>query len=463
MVFARLATVAKVEKGHTGIQKSVPGQYPLVTLALEHMTSAEYQFDAAAAIVPLISSTGHGHASLNRMHYQEGKFALGNILCAVIPFAPEFISARFIYEYLWAYRERLLIAKMIGTANVGLTLGKVGEAPIPIISPDAQTRLYELMILCDQLGWAQEERERRRHCLTKASLLRVNDYADAEPSRKNAVFYLQHFPRLTTCQEQIQQLRQIILNLAVRGQLITQDPNEDPIAATIALNDQTRQTTAKEDRRADADLQTILAAEERWSVPSTWEWRALADLVLFIDYRGHTPIKVEQGVRLLTAKNVKKGFINLSPEEFLSEANYPIWMTRGLPKEGDVLFTTEAPMGNAAVVRLSERFALAQRVICFRLYGAMHPDFLVLQIIAEPFQSILDKTGTGLTAKGIKAAKLKRLPIAVPPLAEQNRIVAKVNELMALCDQLEAQLTVTQTESRRLLEAILQQALTPEA
>ncbi|HEX7422797.1 MAG TPA: restriction endonuclease subunit S [Terriglobales bacterium] len=129
------------------------------------------------------------------------------------------------------------------------------------------------------------------------------------------------------------------------------------------------------------------------------------------------------------------------------------------PKEGDVLFTTEAPMGNAAVVRLPERFALAQRVICFRSYGSVNPDFLVLQLLSEPFQSILNKTATGLTAKGIKAAKLKRLPVATPALAEQLRIVVKVNELMTLCDALEAQLTAAQVEKHRLLEAILHQSL----
>jgi type I restriction enzyme S subunit len=85
----------------------------------------------------------------------------------------------------------------------------------------------------------------------------------------------------------------------------------------------------------------------------------------------------------------------------------------------------------------------------------------VLQLIAEPFQAILDKSATGLTAKGIKAAKLKRLPVVVPPLAEQQRIVAKIDELMALCDRLEAQLTTAQTESRRLLEAVLHEALAP--
>jgi type I restriction enzyme S subunit len=130
-------------------------------------------------------------------------------------------------------------------------------------------------------------------------------------------------------------------------------------------------------------------------------------------------------------------------------------MTRGFPQKGDVLFTTEAPMGNAAVIDLSERFALAQRVICFQSYGAIDPEFLVLEILTDQFQLILEKNGTGVTAKGIKASKLKQLPIAVPPLAEQKRIVAKVNELMKLVDQLEEQLTNARISAENLLNALL--------
>ena len=116
-------------------------------------------------------------------------------------------------------------------------------------------------------------------------------------------------------------------------------------------------------------------------------------------------------------------------------------------------------MGYAAVVRLTEPFALAQRVINFRPFGATTPEFLALQIAAAPFQRILASTATGLTALGIKAAKLKRLPIGVPPLAEQRRIVAKVDELMAVSDELEQSLATEQTERARLLEALLHDAL----
>lgn len=462
-VFGRLADLATIEKGSTAIQKAKPGPYPLVTLAEQRASSADYQFDVAAAIVPLVSSTGHGHASLKRLHYQEGKFALGNILCAVVPIAPDLVSARFIYEYLWAYREPLLIEKMSGTANVSLTIGKIGDAPIPMVPPRSQARLHDLMVLCDRLEAAQTERETRRDRLVAASLNRLNEPAadDTQAFRDHARFHICHLPRLTTRTEHIGQLRNTILSLAVRGRLVPQDPSDEPAAVQLASSDRVRQETAKDDRRAGAHCQTLLATDERWSVPASWEWRGLADLALFIDYRGKTPKKIGDGIRLITAKNVRRGVITLDPEEFLSESEYKRWMTRGFPKIGDVLFTTEAPMGNAATVRLADRFALAQRVICFRLYGAIDPDFLVIQLLSEPFQRILNGAATGLTAKGIKAAKLKRLPMAVPPLAEQRRIVGKAEELMALCDRAEFQLSSIHTESRRLLEAVLHQALTP--
>jgi type I restriction enzyme S subunit len=357
-----------------------------------------------------------------------------------------------------------------GTTVQSLKYEQFECQPIPLPPLPEQQRIVakvgELTALCDRLETAQAERESRRNRLVAASLRRLNQPADtlgAEGFRDQARFHLRHLARLTTRPEHIQQLRQTILNLAVRGRLVRQNPGDGPVAAELAESDRAREEMARKDHRADGHPQRLLAADDRWVSPFSWEWRALADLVLFIDYRGKTPEKAGQGVRLITAKNVRKGVINLSPEEFLTERNYRAWMTRGFPRAGDVLFTTEAPMGNAAVVHLPDRFALAQRVICFRPYGALNPEFLALQLLAEPFQAILSKTSTGLTAKGIKAAKLKRLPVVVPPLAEQHRIVAKVDELMALCDRLEAQLTTSHSEHRRLLEAVLANALGPAA
>lgn len=266
----------------------------------------------------------------------------------------------------------------------------------------------------------------------------------------------QAFDALASSANGISKLRELILELAVCGLLVPQDPNDESVHEILKINDNTRAEVAKNDHRADHESQKIISDNDFWSIPTSWQWRGLADLTLFIDYRGKTPNKINQGVKLITAKNVKRGIINTEPEEFISELEFKTWMTRGLPKANDILFTTEAPMGNAAKVTFSESFALAQRVICLHPYHAIYPDFLVLQLLSSQFQNVLDKSSTGMTAKGIKAAKLKRLPIAIPPYNEQSRIVAKVDELMTLCDQLDRRQNHSNTAHQRLLQTLLE-------
>jgi type I restriction enzyme S subunit len=346
--------------------------------------------------------------------------------------------------------RRLVANQATGTTRSRISRSNLSTLPVPLPPLAEQKRIVakvdELMALCDRLETQQQERDTRHAALAHASLSR---FADAPtPANLNHLFH----PSYAIAPAD---LRRTILSLAVQGKLVQQDANDEDVELLLARNDEQRRETAKNDRRADANTLSLLSAEDRWEIADTWLWQPLANLVLFIDYRGKTPIKLSHGIRLLTAKNVRKGEINLSPEEYLSEQDYHDWMTRGFPKAGDVLFTTEAPMGNAAVVELTERFALAQRVICFRNYGALDPSFLIIQILSDKFQFILDKNGTGVTAKGIKAAKLKQLPIAVPPLAEQRRIVAKVDQLMTLVDQLETQLATSRAAAINLMEAVV--------
>jgi type I restriction enzyme, S subunit len=95
-------------------------------------------------------------------------------------------------------------------------------------------------------------------------------------------------------------------------------------------------------------------------------WVQLGTIVTFIDYRGKTPPKREAGVRLITAKNVKMGYIQRTPEEFIDPLAYDGWMTRGFPQKGDVLFTTEAPLGNVAQLDTDETVVIGQRLITFQ-------------------------------------------------------------------------------------------------
>lgn len=151
LTFVRLQDICHIEKGNIGIMKATPGEYPLVTLSEKRLSDKEYYFDCKAIIIPIISSAGHGKAEMKRMHYQEGKFSVGNILCAVYPFNYENFNARFLFEYMNNYKHDFFVKKMRGAANVSLRLDAVGETPVPVVAIKTQNKFEELMQLLDEL------------------------------------------------------------------------------------------------------------------------------------------------------------------------------------------------------------------------------------------------------------------------------------------------------------------------
>ena len=146
-----------------------------------------------------------------------------------------------------------------------------------------------------------------------------------------------------------------------------------------------------------------------------WKPFNLGDRVRFIDYRGKTPPKTETGVRLITAKNVKMGFIQRTPEEFIDPEAYDGWMTRGFPRLGDVLFTTEAPLGNVAQLDTDEMVVIGQRLITMQSEGDfIQSDFLKWLLMSPQTQATIWKLATGATVQGIKARLLKTISLFVP-------------------------------------------------
>ena len=112
--YKRLADCCWLEKGNTPIQKAIPGEYPLVVTTEERKSCNLYQFDAPTVCIPLVSSRGHGVACLNQVYYQEGKFALGNILCGVTPKDAQELSASYLYHYLNHKKDTLIVPLMKG-------------------------------------------------------------------------------------------------------------------------------------------------------------------------------------------------------------------------------------------------------------------------------------------------------------------------------------------------------------
>ncbi len=154
-----------------------------------------------------------------------------------------------------------------------------------------------------------------------------------------------------------------------------------------------------------------------------WQTDSLKNITSYVDYRGKTPEKSESGVFLVTAKNIRQGYIDYkSSEEFIPAATYEEVMRRGKPAIGDVLITTEAPLGFVASVDRDD-IALAQRVIKFRGEASiLHNNFLKYSLLSVKFQKELNEKATGGTVKGIKGSVLHKMKLTFPEIAEQTKI-----------------------------------------
>lgn len=191
-----------------------------------------------------------------------------------------------------------------------------------------------------------------------------------------------------------------------------------------------------------------------------WVETTIGKEIKFIDYRGKTPIKTESGIRLITAKNVKMGYLQETPMEFIAVDGYASWMTRGIPKKGDVLFTTEAPLANVAQLDTDEKVAFAQRVIIMQPDAAkLDSTFLKYLLLSKPVQQRIRSKGTGATVQGIKASLLKQIEISFPQtLAAQHQIIDKLDALQEEAQRLEAVYQQKLTALVELKTSLLHQA-----
>ena len=358
------------------------------------------------------------------------------------------------------------------TLNHADRLPAISLVPLPPLAEQHRivAKVDELMALCDRLEAAQAERESRRDKLAAASLHRLNNGADADEFREHARFHLRHLPRLTTRPEHIQQLRQTILNLAVRGKLFPQDPSDEP-ASELLTRIQAEKVRLEKDGKLKKErhLGAVPTDAAPFSIPESWRWVRLGELTELIT-KGSSPkwqgveyVSKDFGVLFITSENVGNYRLRKLDDLKYVEKRFNEIEPRSILRFGDILMNlVGASIGRTAIYDLSDEANINQAVAIIRLIRTtanLSAEFL-LHYLNSPSAIQFMFTSQVVTAQpNISLTNAREFPIPVPPLTEQERIVAKVDELMALCDRLEAQLAITHTESRRLLEAALNEAL----
>ena len=178
----------------------------------------------------------------------------------------------------------------------------------------------------------------------------------------------------------------------------------------------------------------------------------IADIAeAIIDYRGRTPPKSPNGVKLLTAKVIKDGTIDESRLEYISENTYAWWMRRGFPQQRDILLTTEAPLGEVAMLRSPEPVALAQRVILLRGNPAVVDQHYLFAALRSPLvQDRLRQRATGTTVLGIKQRELRRVEVPLPPLPTQRKIATVLSAYDDLIENNSRRITVLEEMVQRI-------------
>ncbi|MFC3906648.1 restriction endonuclease subunit S [Clostridium disporicum] len=191
-----------------------------------------------------------------------------------------------------------------------------------------------------------------------------------------------------------------------------------------------------------------------------WEVKKLDEVTTYVDYRGKTPPKTEKGIFLVTAKNIKMGYIDYNvSQEFIAKESYKESMRRGLPKIGDVLLTTEAPLGNVAQVDRDD-IALAQRVIKFRgIEGELNNAYLKQYFISGIFQNALMNKAIGTTVLGIQGKVLHKMLIKFPSMEEQEKIASFLTKVDRLIEKQDEKISNLEQYKKGMMQKIFSQEI----
>jgi type I restriction enzyme S subunit len=375
-----------------------------------------------------------------------------------------------INPYLHMFLTSPVFRQVIDEVNTN-TINQITQAnlrstlvPLPPLAEQHRiiAKVDELMGLCDRLEAARAGRETVRDRLAAVGLARLNA-PDPETFQASARFVVDALPALTTRPDQIKRIRQSILNLAVRGKLVPQNPTEEPASELLKriAKEKARLVKSGEIKKAEA-VADFTASIPDFLAPSGWAITNLQSICNSVTDGDHLPPpKAATGIPFLVIGNVRTQRIVFEGSRFVPQSYYDALDPIRRPRSGDLLYTLVGSYGIPVIVRDDQAFCVQRHIGIFRPSALVDVKFLARAMESRFVFDQATACATGIAQKTVPLSGLRKLLIPLPPLAEQHRIVAKVDALMALCDRLEASLTATAATRRSLLDALLAEALAP--
>lgn len=365
--------------------------------------------------------------------------------------------------------QQTVMDVQVGVSREGLSIGKLTQFLIPF-PPEAEqhrivAKLDELMALCDRLEAQQADAESAHAQLVQALLDSLTQASDAEDFAQSWQRLDEHFHTLFTTEPSIDALKQTLLQLAVMGKLVPQDPNDEPASELLKRIAEEKELLMAEGKLKKQKVLPEIGEEERaFELPQGWQWARKAEVFSFLNgYAFKSEWFRPEGVRLLRNVNVSHGVINWKETACISEEQ-AAELQGFLLDENDVVLTLDRPIISTglkyAVIRSADLpCLLLQRVAKIAPYaGAVTASYLSAWLNSRFFVDSIDP-GRSNGVPHISTNQVGSMPFALPPLDEQHRIVAKLDQLMALCDQLKTRLTQARQLNEQLASTLVEQAV----
>ncbi|WP_181305535.1 restriction endonuclease subunit S [Rufibacter sp. XAAS-G3-1] len=367
--------------------------------------------------------------------------------------------------------ENLRISK--GSAIPNLSTAQIKEIifPLPPLAEQEAivARVEELMQKIEELEKANQDRIQLQKSLGAAALQALTTAPDHELEQQWA-FLQQHFQILFGQEANVKKLRETILQLAVQGKLTSawrrQNPTTQPAAHLLQQIQAEKAQLVKDKKiKKEKPLEPISEDEVPYELPDSWVWCRLGEICLKVtDGTHHSPPNIEAGkYKYVTAKNIKNDGVLLSNITYVTEEIHQEIYSRCNPEKGDILYIKDgATTGIVTINNLDEPFSMLSSVALLKLPKEVDNKFL-LYLMRSPY--FYEATRSGMSGVAITRVTLSKINYSLsplPPLAEQEAIVAKVDQLMQLCDALEQQLAQANQQAEALMQAVVQEALQPQ-
>lgn len=341
------------------------------------------------------------------------------------------------------------------TQQVELNTSTVRTLPVPIPPIGEQSRIVakvdELMALCDKLEAQQQDRRKLQNVLRQSTLQAVASAQSPLDLQTTWSRLSDTFGRLFEAPEDVTAIKGLVLDLAVSGHLSNIEHRHastgaeliDTIAARrIAWSKECVDQEQKEALTMLKKLRTQQVDIPDAPLPEHWTWASLLQISqAVVDCHNKTAPYVSEGIHLIRTTDIRNGRMDLTSTCKISEETYAYWARRMPPTAGDIFFTREAPMGEAAIVPEGEKVCLGQRSMLIRLFPELFSNRFLLYVIQSPsFQTRMVEAAIGMTVKHLRVGGVEDLKVPVPPKPEQDRIVEIVDYLFEICDRYVKQL-----------------------